>query len=62
MREIIFKIGKDGQTTIEVNGACGEECKDLTKPFEERLGVVEDTELKPEFYEEQEKDYQYLEE
>jgi|TARA_B100000287_G_scaffold423508_1_gene466863 hypothetical protein len=51
---IKFTIRQDGTVTEEVMGAVGNECENLTKRIEERLGVVERVEHKPEYYENKE--------
>ena len=48
---IKFTIRQDGTVTEEVIGVVGTDCENLTKRIEERLGVVERVEHKPEYYE-----------
>ena len=48
---IKFTIRQDGTVTEEFMGFVGNECENLTKRIEERLGVVERVEHKPEYYE-----------
>ena len=48
---IKFNISQDGTVTEEVMGVVGNDCENLTKRIEERLGVVEKVEHKPEYYE-----------
>ena len=48
---IKFTIRQDGTVTEEVMGVVGNDCENLTKRIEERLGVVEGVEHKPEYYE-----------
>ena len=48
---IKFTIRQDGTVTEEVIGAVGNECESLTKNIEEKLGVVQRVEQKPEYYE-----------
>ena len=47
---IKFTIRQDGTVTEEVMGVVGTDCENLTKTIEERLGVVEKVEKKPEYY------------
>ena len=47
---IKFNIRQDGTVTEEVMGVVGNECENLTKRIEERLGVIEKVEHKPEYY------------
>jgi hypothetical protein len=47
---IKFIIRQDGTVTEEVMGVVGTDCENLTKRIEERLGVVERVEHKPEYY------------
>ena len=48
---IKFTIQQDGTVTEEVMGVVGNDCENLTKRIEERLGVVESVQHKPEYYE-----------
>ena len=48
---IKFIIKQDGTVTEEVIGVVGNECENLTKNIEEKLGVVQRVEHKPEYYE-----------
>ena len=48
---IKFTVRQDGTVTEEVMGVDGNDCQNLTKRIEERLGVVERVEYKPEYYE-----------
>ena len=48
---IKFIIQQDGTVTEEVIGAVGNECERLTKNIEDKLGVVQRVEHKPEYYE-----------
>ena len=50
-QSIKFIIQQDGTVTEEVFGAVGNECESLTKNIEEKLGVVQRVERKPEYYE-----------
>ena len=45
-----FSIRQDGLVTEEVFGAVGNECQDITKSIEEKLGNVTYVETKPEYY------------
>ena len=47
---IKFNIRQDGTVTEEVMGTVGNECENLTKRIEERLGTVQDVKHKPEHY------------
>ena len=49
-----FTIRQDGLVTEEVFGAVGNECQDITKSIEEKLGSVTYIETKPEYYQSQE--------
>ena len=48
---IKFTIRQDGLVSEEVFGTVGNECESLTKNIEEKLGVVQRVERKPEYYE-----------
>ena len=50
-QSIKFTIKQDGTVTEEVIGAVGNECESLTRNIEEKLGVVQRVEHKPEYYE-----------
>ena len=50
---IKFIINQDGTVTEEVIGAVGNQCESLTKNIEEKLGVVQRVEHKPEYYQKQ---------
>ena len=47
---IKFTIKQDGTVTEEVIGVVGNECESLTRNIEEKLGVVQRVEHKPEYY------------
>ena len=47
---IKFTIKQDGTVTEEVIGVVGNECENLTRNIEEKLGVVQRVEYKPEYY------------
>ena len=49
-QSIKFVIKQDGTVTEEVIGVVGNECENLTKNIEEKLGVVQRIEHKPEYY------------
>ena len=49
-QSIKFVIKQDGTVTEEVMGAVGKECENLTRTIEEKLGVVQTVEHKPEYY------------
>ncbi len=50
-QKIKFTIRQDGTVTEEVMGVVGNDCENLTKRIEERLGVVERVEHKASYYE-----------
>ena len=50
---IKFTIRQDGLVTEEVFGAVGNECQDITKSIEEKLGNVTYVETKPEYYQQE---------
>ena len=50
-QKIKFTIRQDGTVTEEVMGVVGNECENLTKRIEERLGVVQKVEHKASYYE-----------
>jgi len=52
--QIKFTIGQDGTVTEEVMGAIGNQCQEITKTIEKKLGNVVYVEPKPEYYQSQE--------
>lgn len=52
MRKINFTINK-GSVTVAVEGACGTSCIDLTKPYEEGIGIVESDKATPDMYQQE---------
>jgi len=54
MKKVKITIHKDGTQKIEVLGATGDSCLELTRELERRLGSpMGERELKPEFQEEE---------
>lgn len=49
--ELEISITSDGNVSINVIGAKGKKCLDLTKDLEEVLGIVSQRDTKPQFYE-----------
>ncbi len=49
--ELEISINAEGDVSINVIGAKGKKCLDLTKDLEEVLGIVTERETKPQFYE-----------
>ena len=45
-----FTIRQDGRVTEEVMGATSNECVELTKEIDNKLGELETRQFKPEFY------------
>ena len=50
---IKFTIRQDGTVSEEVFGVIGNECQDVTKSIEEKLGNVTYVETKPEYYQQE---------
>lgn len=50
-QELEITISNDGEVSINVHGAKGSSCLDLTKEIEESIGVVTEREKKSSFYE-----------
>ena len=48
-----FTIRQDGYVTEEVMGVIGNQCQEITKSIEEKLGEVSYVETKTEFYQQQ---------
>ena len=53
-QSIKFTIRQDGTVTEEVMGVIGNQCQEITKSIEEKLGKVVYVEPKPEYYQSQE--------
>ena len=49
-----FTIRQDGYVTEEFIGVIGNQCQEITKSIEEKLGEVSYIETKPEYYQSQE--------
>jgi len=49
-KKIKFHISSDGEVKLDVEGAVGNECEAMTKPFEEALGIVADRKHKDSYY------------
>lgn len=49
MIEVFIHVEKDGSWRVEVKGATGPQCKQLTQQVEKMLGVTTHVEEKPEF-------------
>ncbi len=52
-QKLKFTIRQDGYVTEEVFGAIGNECQEITKSIEEKLGEVTYIEHKPEYYQQE---------
>jgi len=50
-KKMIVHIGRDGATTIRVEGGEGDSCLLFTRSLEEALGVVQQREFTAEYYE-----------
>ena len=50
---IKFTISQDGIVSEEVMGVIGNECENMTKSIEEKLGNVTYVETKPEYYQQE---------
>ena len=48
-----FTIRQDGYVTEEVIGVIGNQCQEITKSIEEKLGEVSYVETKPEYYQQE---------
>ena len=52
--ELEISISNTGEVTINVIGAKGKSCIDMTKDLEESLGIIKSFEKKSEFYQHEE--------
>ncbi len=50
-RKMIVRIGRDGATTIRVEGGQGDDCLAFTRSVEQALGTVQQREFTAEYYE-----------
>jgi hypothetical protein len=50
-KELTILISHDGTVTVEVEGAQGASCLDLTRDIEQAIGLVREREKKAAFYE-----------
>lgn len=50
-KKMIVRIGRDGATTIRVEGGEGDNCLVFTRSLEQALGVVQQREFTAEYYE-----------
>ena len=49
-QQIKFTIRQDGTVTEEVSGVIGNECENITRTIEKKLGSLSYREVKPEYY------------
>ena len=49
-QQIKFTIRQDGTVAEEVFGVIGNECEDITRTIEKKLGSLNYREVKPEYY------------
>ena len=52
-QKLKFSIRQDGLVSEEVFGTVGNECENLTRSIEEKLGNVTYVETKPEYYQQE---------
>ena len=52
-QKLKFTIRQDGYVTEEVIGVIGNQCQEITKSIEEKLGEVSYVETKPEYYQQE---------
>ena len=58
MKTIKIDIAADGSVQIETSGFKGKSCAEITKVFEQALGVAGDRKFKPEYYQQEEQRHQ----
>ncbi len=51
IKKMIVRIGRDGATTIRVEGGKGDDCLVFTRSIEQALGVVQQREFTAEYHE-----------
>jgi len=52
-RKVEYRIGKNGKITEKVIDGTGENCLETTETIEKDLGKIENRELLPEYYEDE---------
>jgi len=52
-QELEITISEDGEVSINVLGAKGKNCMDMTKDLEDALGLVTNREMKSSYYEQE---------
>ena len=52
--ELEISISETGEITLNVIGAKGKKCMELTKELEEALGMLKSVEMKSEYYQQEE--------
>jgi len=50
VKKIRFTISPEGEIELNVEGAVGDACEALSKPFEDSLGIVAKKTLKDSYY------------
>ena len=58
-QKLKFTIRQDGLVSEEVFGTVGNECENLTRSIEEKLGNVTYVEPKPEYYQQENVTFQH---
>lgn len=53
-QELEIQISSTGEVTVNVIGAKGKGCMDMTRELEESLGLIKSLEKKAEFYQQEE--------
>lgn len=59
-QNIKIKIDEKGKVYLDVSGANGNKCVELTKELEKLLGEIEERTFKPEYYDETKETDNYL--
>lgn len=47
---VVIMIDKEGEATVETSNVKGGNCRNLSAPYEQALGIATAEKLKPEFY------------
>ncbi len=50
VKKIKFQINEEGEVSVSVEGAVGQECEAMTAPFEAALGTIAQKTYKDSFY------------
>lgn len=50
VKKMHFSIDADGNVELSIEGAVGDECESMSRPFEEELGILTSRNYKDSYY------------